>query len=87
MSGLACVGCGASSRLGGSYSQAARRTRCRRDPKLYAFSILGPIATAVLFHEVFGSSHPSAPDIDKLAAQHAETVLHGLLIPNRNRAP
>lgn len=43
------------------------------DPKLYAFSILGPIATAVLFHEVFGSTHPTAPNLEKLAAQHAES--------------
>ena len=51
------------------------------DPKLYAFSILGPMVIGVLFHEVFGGSHASAPDLQKLAAQHAETVLRGLLSP------
>jgi AcrR family transcriptional regulator len=48
------------------------------DPKLYAFSILGPMAMGVLFHEVFGSSRSTAPDLDKLAAQHAETIMRGL---------
>jgi AcrR family transcriptional regulator len=49
------------------------------DPNLYAFSIMGPMVAAVLFHEVFGSETPAAPDLEKLAAQHAETVLRGLL--------
>lgn len=49
------------------------------DPKLYAFSILGPIAMGVLFHEVFGSK-PTAPDLDQLAVQHAEIILRGLAV-------
>jgi AcrR family transcriptional regulator len=48
------------------------------DPQLYAFSILGPMTMGVLFHEVFGSSRSTAPDLDKLAAQHAETIMRGL---------
>ncbi|WP_219847070.1 TetR/AcrR family transcriptional regulator [Burkholderia multivorans] len=50
------------------------------DPKLYAFSILGPMVTGVLFHEVFGNDRPTAPDLKKLASQHAELVLRGLLV-------
>jgi AcrR family transcriptional regulator len=59
------------------------------DAKLYAFSILGPVVSAVLFHEVFGRTSVDLPDIDRLAAQHAETVLHGLLTPppKRKRTP
>lgn len=58
------------------------------DPRLYAFSILGPMAMAALFHEVFGSGRPTEPDLDKLADQHAETILRGLLVspPKRNDA-
>jgi AcrR family transcriptional regulator len=54
------------------------------DPKLYAFTVIGPMVTAVLFHEVFGSARPTAPDLNKLAAQHTETVLRGLLISPSN---
>jgi AcrR family transcriptional regulator len=50
------------------------------DPGLYAFSIIGPMATAVLFHEVFGSARSTAPDLTKLANQHAETILRGMLM-------
>lgn len=53
------------------------------DPQLYAFSILGPMVTGVLFHEVFGNGFASTPDLNALASQHAELVLRGLLIqPN-----
>jgi AcrR family transcriptional regulator len=48
------------------------------DPELYAFSILGPMVMGVLFREVFGSSRPTAPDLDRLASQHAETIMRGL---------
>jgi AcrR family transcriptional regulator len=48
------------------------------DPKLYAFSIIGPMVAANLFHEVFGSASPYAPDLQALAKQHCETVLNGL---------
>jgi AcrR family transcriptional regulator len=74
----------------GMISRAQARGEVRPgDPKLYAFSILGPMATATLLHEVLGSSHPAAPDLDKLAAHHAEIVLHGLLVstPTRKRTP
>jgi AcrR family transcriptional regulator len=50
------------------------------DPKLFAFTLLGPMVMAVLFHKVFGSSRPTAPDLRNLAAQHTETVLRGLLV-------
>jgi AcrR family transcriptional regulator len=48
------------------------------DPGLHAFSIMGPMLAAVLFREVFGDAVPSAPNLEKLAAQHGETILRGL---------
>lgn len=54
------------------------------DPRLYAFSIIGPMSLAILYHEVFGPT-PTAPDLDKLASQHAETILRGLAISTPNQ--
>ncbi len=50
------------------------------DPKLHAFSIVGPMITALLFREVFDGSSAHAPDVKSLAAQHAETVLRGIMV-------
>ena len=55
------------------------------DPKLYAFSILGPMFTGALFNEVFGDRRGTTPNLDKLAGQHAQTILHGLLTPLSNK--
>ena len=49
------------------------------DPRLHAISILGPLLMAMLFRETFGQVTTDLPDLNALAAQHAETVLHGLL--------
>jgi AcrR family transcriptional regulator len=69
----------------GVISKAQARGEVRPgDPKLYAFSILGPIVTAVLFHEVFGGSRSSSPDLQQLATQHSATVLRGMLISPQN---
>jgi AcrR family transcriptional regulator len=51
------------------------------DPRLFAFSIVGPMISALLYHQLFGSFSAQAPDLNALAAQHARTVLHGLLTP------
>jgi AcrR family transcriptional regulator len=51
------------------------------DPRLYAFSLAGPMLMAVLFREVFGNAAGDAPHLGSLAAQHAHAVLHGMLIP------
>lgn len=50
------------------------------DPTAYAFSIIGPLVTALLFNELFGAAEPHAPHLPTLAAQHAETVLRGMLV-------
>ena len=35
---------------------------------------------AGLYREVFGDAVTDAPDLSAMAKQHAETVLHGLLL-------
>ena len=47
------------------------------DPRLFAFSLMGPLVMGGLFHAVFGED--GAPDLEALAAQHARTALQGLL--------
>jgi AcrR family transcriptional regulator len=49
------------------------------DPALHAFSILGPMMAATLYREVFNDARGTLPDLDALAAQHAGSVLHGIL--------
>ncbi len=49
------------------------------DPRLYAFSIMGPMVMALLFREVFGEHETDSPDLYRLASQHADTVVRGLL--------
>lgn len=62
----------------GLVEQAQARGEVRSgDPKLYAFSILGPLVAGVMFHEIFGDER-TAPDLEKLAAQHAATILRGM---------
>jgi AcrR family transcriptional regulator len=50
------------------------------DPRLHAFSLAGPMLMAMLYREVFGDAVTDAPDLAALATQHAETVLHGMLL-------
>ena len=51
------------------------------DPRLHAFSLMGPMVMAMLFGEVFGGVTANPPDLPALANQHARTALHGLLMP------
>jgi AcrR family transcriptional regulator len=52
--------------------------------RLYAFSIMGPMLAAVVFRQIFQSTGTELPDTQALAAQHAKTVLNGILVkPNR----
>jgi AcrR family transcriptional regulator len=57
----------------------ARGEVAEGDPRLHAFSILGPMLAALLFHQVFGGVGAPLPDLGALATQHANTVLRGLL--------
>ena len=47
------------------------------DPRLLAFSLMGPLVMGGLFRAVFGEA--GAPDLPALAAQHARAALSGLL--------
>ncbi len=51
------------------------------DPRLHAMSLMGPMVMGLLFREVFGQVSTDLPDLQSLAVQHAQTVLHGLLLP------
>ena len=51
------------------------------DPRLHAFSLIGPMVMAMLFREVFAGTGANPPDLQALADQHAHTALLGLLIP------
>ncbi len=53
------------------------------DPRLYAFSLMGPLVMGGLFHAVFGEAGTDAPDLPTLAAQHARAALAGLLAQPR----
>jgi AcrR family transcriptional regulator len=47
------------------------------DPRLQAFSLMGPLVMGGLFRAVFGEE--GAPDLEALVAVHARTALRGLL--------
>ena len=51
------------------------------DPRLLAFSLMGPMVMGVLFREVFQDAAADPPDLAALAAAHAETALRGLALP------
>jgi AcrR family transcriptional regulator len=51
------------------------------DPRLHAFSLMGPMVMAMLFREVFGGVAANPPDLQALSDQHARTALRGLLMP------
>jgi hypothetical protein len=56
------------------------------DPRLHAFSLMGPMVMAMLFGEVFGGVAANPPDLQALADQHARTALRGLLMPETGKA-
>lgn len=49
------------------------------DPRLFAFSIMGPMMLGLLWRETFEPAGGAAVDIEALAAQHCEAILTGLL--------
>ena len=50
------------------------------DPRIHAFSIMGPMMVSVLWRETFTPVGGATIDLAQVARQHAETVLGGLLI-------
>lgn len=50
------------------------------DPRLYAFTLMGPMVMSALWTRTLVPAGGEPIDIPKLAAQHAEAVLKGLLV-------
>jgi AefR-like transcriptional repressor, C-terminal domain len=51
------------------------------DPRLHAFSLMGPMVMATLFRDVCGEAGANPPDLQAVAGQHARTALRCLLTP------
>jgi AcrR family transcriptional regulator len=66
--------------LAGFVEQAQRRGEIRAgDPRLYAFSLIGPMVLGALWRATLVPAGGQPLDLAELAKQHAETVLLGLL--------
>jgi AcrR family transcriptional regulator len=54
------------------------------DPRLYAFTLMGPLVMGALFNAVFGEAGgaPERCDLVRLAEQHARTVVAGMAPPS-----
>ncbi|MGZ8361656.1 MAG: TetR family transcriptional regulator [Allosphingosinicella sp.] len=50
------------------------------DPRIHAFSVVGPMLIGVLWRETFTPVGGDAIDLEAIARQHVETVLGGLLL-------
>ncbi|MGZ8347849.1 MAG: TetR/AcrR family transcriptional regulator [Allosphingosinicella sp.] len=50
------------------------------DPRIHAFSVVGPMLIGVLWRETFTPVGGDAIDLEAIARQHVETVLGGLLV-------
>lgn len=67
--------------LAGFIDRAQRRGEVRPgDPRLYAFSLIGPMVLGALWRTVLVPAGGQSLDLSQLAKQHAETVLRGLLM-------
>lgn len=70
--------------LAGLIARAQEKGELRPgDPRLHAFSIMGPMLMGVLWRETFTPVGGAAIELPALARQHAETVLDGLLTKGR----
>jgi AcrR family transcriptional regulator len=66
--------------LAGVIARAQARGEVRDgDPRIHAFSLVGPLFMGMLFRDVFEQASPEPPDLVRLAEQHGLTVLRGLL--------
>jgi AcrR family transcriptional regulator len=66
--------------LAGLLERAQARGEVRAgDPRIQAFSIMGPMLIGLLWRETFTPVGGAAIDLPAIARQHAETVLGGLL--------
>lgn len=68
--------------LGGVIERAQERGEVRPgDPRFHAFSLIGPMLLGVIWRETFTPIGAATVDLPAIARQHAETVLHGLVLP------
>jgi AcrR family transcriptional regulator len=66
--------------LAGLIERAQQKGEVRPgDPRLHAFTLMGPMVMGILFREILQPVGDAKLDIEALARQHAETVLAGLL--------
>jgi AcrR family transcriptional regulator len=67
--------------VGGAVASAQARGEVKAgDPRLYVFSLAGPLLMGVLYREVFAPIGAEPVDLKALLAQHAEVVLNGMLL-------
>lgn len=67
--------------VGGAVAGAQARGEVRPgDPRLYVFSLAGPLLLGVLWREVFAPIGAEPVDLKTLLAQHADVVLKGMLV-------
>lgn len=66
--------------IGGLIERAQAKGEVRAgDPRLHAFTLMGPMMMGVLWRETLQPAGGAPLDLEALAKQHAETVLAGLL--------
>ena len=71
---------GALGTIGGLIERAQTKGEVRGgDPRLHAFTLMGPMLMGVLWRETLQPAGGVPVDLEALAKQHAETVLAGLL--------
>jgi AcrR family transcriptional regulator len=51
------------------------------DPRIHAFSLVGPLLMATLYREVFAGVADDPPDLAQVAQQHDRSLLQGLILP------
>lgn len=68
--------------LSGLIAEAQKRGEVRPgDPRIHAFSLMGPMLIGILWRETFTPVGGAPVDLPAIARQHADTVLAGLLLP------
>jgi AcrR family transcriptional regulator len=66
--------------MSGAIARAQARGEVRPgDPRLHAFSIMGPVLAGVIWRETFTPVGAPGLDLEALIRQHADTVLAGLV--------
>ncbi len=75
---------GAVTILSGAIEGAQTRGEVRPgDPRIHAFSLVGPMLLGVLWRETFTPVGAAEVDLPAIARQHAETVLDGLTLAEK----